>query len=141
MGSTFFYFYGCHIFRLPILRISHQSLPKDLRTLLKTPRASDIRAVESGSYFHFDIVNSLQRLRHLIYFSKNASSGVPVISLQVNFDGLPLHKSTTQQFRPILAKVSNPFNSDPFLKDLFCGMSKPVHRIEYLKDFIDEILN
>ncbi|XP_065663166.1 uncharacterized protein LOC136085734 [Hydra vulgaris] len=125
---------------LSILRISHPSLPKDPRTLLKTPHASNVRAVEGGFYFHFGIVNSLQRLSHLIHFFKNASPEVPVISLQINLDGLPLHKSTTQQFWLILAKVSNPFNSDPFLIGLFCGMNKPVHIYEYLKDFIDEML-
>ncbi|XP_065664427.1 uncharacterized protein LOC136086085 [Hydra vulgaris] len=117
---------------LSILRISHLSLPKDPRTLLKTPCASNVRVVEGGSYFHFGIVNSLQHLSHLIHFFKIASSEVPVISLQINFDGLPLHKSTIQQFWPILAKVSNPFNSDPFLIGLFCGMIKPVHIDEYI---------
>ena len=46
---------------LSILRIFHPSILKDPRTILKTPRSSNVRAVEGGSYFHFGIVNSLQR--------------------------------------------------------------------------------
>ena len=43
---------------LPILRIFHPSLPKDPRTILKTPRSSNVRAIEGGSYYHFGIVKS-----------------------------------------------------------------------------------
>ena len=123
---------------LDILRVLHPSLPKDPRTLLKTPRTSTVKTIEGGSYFHFGIVKSLQHINLLPHFF--TSSETLSISLQINIDGLPLQKSSTQQFWPILGRVSIPFSSNPFLIGLFCGQSKPVNLNEYLKDFIEEML-
>ncbi|XP_004211097.1 uncharacterized protein LOC101238701 [Hydra vulgaris] len=108
--------------------------------LQKTTRARTVKTIEGGSYYHFGVFNSLQHIIHLPYFCTSLCSETLSLSLQINIDGLPLHKSSTQQFWPILARVSIPFSSNPFLIGLFCGQSKPVNLNEYLKDFIEEML-
>lgn len=38
---------------LCVLRVFHPDLPKDARTLLKTPPNCHVKSIENGSYFHF----------------------------------------------------------------------------------------
>jgi len=44
---------------LTFLRLYHPSLPKDPRTLLKTPKQVDVKTIQDGSYCHFGIQNCL----------------------------------------------------------------------------------
>ena len=127
---------------LSLLRVFHPSLPKDPRTLMKTPRESNITAVEGGAYFHFGIVESLSKSKDLLYFLSHSQShhvGPHNISLQVNIDGLPLFKSTCTQFWPILGRVCQPLEMDPFMIGLYCGQHKPASIDEYLHDFVEEM--
>lgn len=64
------------------------------------------------------------------------------IKLSFNIDGLPLHKSSSVQFWPILASlVHNHGNSKPFIVGIFCGNSKPKPLTLYLEDFVSELNN
>ena len=101
---------------LGMLRVFHPSLPKDPRTLLKTPCPSNLKLVEGGAYFHFGIANCLSKSKELLDFvsqnSDDMADPLPALSLslslslslQVNFDGLPLFKSWSTQFWPILGR-------------------------------------
>ncbi|KAB0790222.1 hypothetical protein PPYR_15445, partial [Photinus pyralis] len=60
------------------------------------------------------------------------------MELNFNIDGLPLHKSTKQQFWPILCVVSNLADQSPFIVALYFGHKKPPLE-EYLCDFINEL--
>ena len=62
-----------------------------------------------------------------------------IIYVQINIDGLPLFKSSNVQLWPILGRIDNPIQGEPFIIGLFCGRSKPVHVEEYLRDFITEM--
>lgn len=55
----------------------------------------------------------------------------------VGIDGLPLAKSSSSQFWPILPYVQ-PFKEYVFLVGLYHGFEKPVDSNDFLKDFIDE---
>lgn len=123
---------------LSILRVPFPNLPRDPRTLLKTPRNENVKDIEGGQYFHFGIVASLTKI--LTNMSCKFGEGVASLYLQVNIDGLPLFKSSSIQFWPILCRVCQPFLSEPVIVGLYCGVKKPTNLDEYLKDFIDEML-
>lgn len=46
---------------LEILNIYHPKLPRDSRTLLRTPRHCDVKEIAGGSYTHLGIKSSLVR--------------------------------------------------------------------------------
>lgn len=74
------------------------SLPKDSRTLLKTPRFIPIENVADGQYWYNGIENCLKNI-----FGKLTSN--ITLKLNFNFDGLPLFKSSPISFWPILANI------------------------------------
>ena len=49
---------------LLVLRTRLPFLPKDGRTLMKTPRKSELEVEEEGSYFHHDIRQTLRSYGH-----------------------------------------------------------------------------
>lgn len=81
---------------LKILKKRHQELPQDPRILLKTCTEVVVKSIDSGSYYHFGILNSIIN----IFDEYNIEQGQ--IDLQINIDGLPLLPSTNGQFWPIL---------------------------------------
>ena len=56
----------------------------------------------------------------------------------MNIDGIPLFKSNSVQFWPILAQF-NKF--DPFIVALFCGKAKPSPLDYFVKDLLEEFKN
>lgn len=110
------------------------NLPKDPRTLMKTPTQYNIIRVCGGEYYHFGLLNGITNK------IKNYCSYLPesfCFELQLNIDGLPLFKSTSQQFWPILGMIRN-VNCEPFVIGLYSGVKKPSNVREYLSRFIDE---
>jgi len=124
---------------LLILRPFHPSLPKDPRTLLNTPRNfnTDIKSIAGGKYFHFGIMDSVTHV--LKKGLLNCLDGIQEIWLQISIDGLPLFKSSNDQFWPILGKIVLPFKTSPFIIGLFSGKNKPENVSEYLNDFTQEM--
>ena len=86
---------------LALLRPRIPLLPKDGRTLLKTQRECTIEDIAGGNYHHFGcgeaIKLQLEKSEYLREFDE--------LSLQVNIDGVPLFKSTSHCFWPILALI------------------------------------
>ncbi|XP_067229733.1 uncharacterized protein [Chanodichthys erythropterus] len=120
---------------LSILKICHPSLPKDGRTLLKTKTSYKISSVAGGVFHYCGILNSIRKILDVIW------RNVPdrhVFKLQLNFDGLPIFKSTTTQFWPILGLLQG-YTKKPILIGLFCGTSKPNSLTEYLHDLVQEL--
>lgn len=79
-------------------------LPKDSRTLKKTPPKVPIDILSNGKLFYFGINACLIKvlttaLEHLDTF----------ITLNFNFDGFPISKSSASQFWPILASIKGIF--------------------------------
>ena len=116
-------------------RHGHDSLPKDARTLLQTPR--QVLAVNKcgGQYIYLGIAKGIMNaLSNNPSFCAESTN----IELVVNIDGLPLFKSSCIEMWPIQCS----FNSlGVFVVALFCGKSKPESVDEYLKDFIEELIN
>ena len=122
---------------LGILRPYHKELPKDPRTLLSVTRVDGIRAIGGGFYFHFGIADGI---KSVLKFDQ-AFGDCATILLQVNVDGLPLFKSSSTQFWPILGRLPQATKPDPFAIGIFSGNSKPSDAHEFLHDFVQEAGN
>ena len=118
---------------LDILRKQGHDLPKDARTLLETPRSVPVMSKCGGEYLYFGIKAGV--IKNLSKYSKTTDQ-ISSIDLLINVDGLPLFKSSSQQFWPILGQFNN---LDVFVIALFYGPSKPSSIDEYLHDFLEEL--
>lgn len=107
-------------------------LPNDARTLLQTPRNVDsISNINGGQYWHFGLRNVL----HLIHEDfLQAKQDCTEIKLIFNVDGLPLSKSSTACFWPIL--VSEPILRKVYIVGSFFGHEKPKNSNEFLQPFV-----
>ena len=110
----------------------HNEIPKDPRTLLRTPR--DVPSVSKcgGQYSYFGIESAITQV---LENQKEFAVGHDSVELIVNIDGVPLFKSSNTQLWPILCKFST---FDPTLVALYCGERKPNSVEEYMSDFQDE---
>lgn len=76
---------------LTILRSEGLNLPKDVRTLMNTPRNHNIITINPGTYIHLG-------LEKMMYFILKLNSkylrNIDEIFLSFNIDGLPLFKTT-----------------------------------------------
>lgn len=107
-------------------------IPHDCRTLLgsNSSRTQNIRIVKPGKYYHFGLKKGIQNvLKHVSIEDE--------IKVVVGIDGLPLSKSSSSQFWPILAYLQ-PFKEFIFMIGLYHGLKKPADSNDFLKDFIDE---
>ena len=119
---------------LKIMRKLQPSLPLDARTLLGTQNVTAVKTLANGSYYHFGI--SSQAVRFLAM--DQALLARDILELQINIDGLPLFKSSSAQFWPILGMLLQSSNNEPFVIGLFCGISKPTSVTEFFHDFVVE---
>lgn len=108
-------------------------LPKNARTLLGTKPVTiqNMYEVILGKYYHFGLENGI--IRH--FLPNNLIQ--PEIKLVIGIDGLPISKSTSTQFWPILAYI-RPNSNLVFSIGLYCGTDKPCDSNEYLKYFVNE---
>jgi len=120
---------------LLILRRRYPELPKDSRTVMRTCSNVQVQAVSGGHYHHFGLVNGLKTVIDKFEVCDD------VINLQLNIDGLPLFKSSSGQFWPILGLVTNCKIKQPFIIGLYYGNTKPASAAEYLQQFVHEYSN
>ena len=119
---------------LSLLQVNHPNLPKDARTLLQTTVSYSTKVIGGGSYHHFGLQTSITS-------KLNSYSGpqyMNQLSLQMNIDGLPLFKSSSGQFWPILGMIEQLPQKEPFIIGLFYGNSKP-QVTEFLADFVEDM--
>lgn len=119
--------------------IKHQyrddDLPSDPRTLLATPQntSQHIIDIPGGRYWHQGLEVCLKTR------FKNISENIS-IELNVNMDGIPIHKSSKDQFWPIICNVYGMPQIKPMIIGIFLGKNKPLDVNSYLSPFIDELL-
>lgn len=117
---------------LDILRRNGHHLPKDIRTLRKTPRTTPLEDKCGGQYIYFGLETGIiKALADDISFTKNENH----IKLMVNADGIPVQKSSGKEFWPVLCMFGK---SQPFVVAIYYGQGKPKSVNEYLKDFLEE---
>lgn len=77
-------------------------LPKDSRTFMRTPTNLPITVLENGKMWYNGIKRSIENV--LCSIDRDIT-----ITLNFNFDGLPIFKSSKLQFWPILAAIQGTF--------------------------------
>ncbi|CAN7998164.1 unnamed protein product, partial [Ixodes hexagonus] len=108
-------------------------LPGCSRTLLETPRVCmGIINIGGGQYRHFGLAPELE------HNLRNVEHLPSVLHLNINIDGLPLRKSTKEQFWPILCQVTNCGSGTPFPVGVFYGLSKALEANEFLRPLVDD---
>lgn len=86
----------------------------------------------NGSYVYFGVKSAL-----LEGLESNTIPSSSTLFLTVNVDGIPLFRSSSKQFWPILVKVQE--GSRPFVAALYVGDSKPESVTDFMKDFVEEL--
>lgn len=126
---------------LKLLKPHHPNLPTDVRTLLRTPKKHVLRNIEPCAYYHFGVKQSIEKLLLKFILSSSTNSdwfaSSNNIEVFVNIDGLPLSKSSSSQFYPILCKLS--ISNDVNLIGIYHGNEKPQNANCFLNDFVEEI--
>lgn len=105
-------------------------LPVDCRTILKTPKSVNIVPVSVGFYWHNGLKNCLLNL--FPDLKKKTS-----ISLMINIDGLPLHKSSKIEFWPILFIISEFPEKGVSVIGIYSG-EKKANAVDLLSTFVKE---
>lgn len=112
-------------------------VPKDCRTLLKTPSiCNDIVNMPPGAYIHLGIEKGIFEKIHKNILTDN----LEILPVTINIDGLPLSKSSKSQFWPILMSIDILEISEPFIVGIYHGFKKPESIINFLDAFVKEYL-
>lgn len=112
-------------------------MPKDVRTLLHTPRHSVIvSSVEPGEYIHFNletaIIESISNTSFVILLSE--------LELDFNIDGCALDRAGTVHLWPIQCRVSNLQQAKPIVVGVYKGSKKPNDPNKFFEAFIKDII-
>lgn len=106
----------------------HLGLPTDARTLLNTCRSTtEIVPIGNGQFIYYGFDQVLPLLK---------DDNLTDYSLSLNFDGLPLFKSSNTSFWPILGRFAH--NPAVFVLGCFCGSGKP-SLDDYLQPLIEDL--
>ncbi|XP_036138283.1 uncharacterized protein LOC118644257 [Monomorium pharaonis] len=120
---------------LEILNIcTNVTFPKDPRTLLQTPRSTDIIKMDNGQYCHFDIKNIVKKM---ITEIRTSGMNITILNLLINIDGMSISRSSNGCFWPIL--VSENVCGSVYVAGLYYGYTKPKNPNEFLKRFVADI--
>lgn len=100
---------------------------------LGTPRTKHtIADIGGGRYWHRGLEFGLR-------LCFNQLNGPLAIEININIDGLPIYKSSNDQFWPILFNIHRMPHISPMIIGLFHGKNKPSKIEEFLAPFVDEI--
>jgi len=126
---------------LAILRSEGLDVPKDVRSLLKTPKSKshNIIQMENGSYIHIGIE---RMIKPILYTYFESIKDLSLIQLSVHVDGLSISDSSKSSFWPILVSFINvpEINKIVIPVGIFHGRSKkPGSVFSFFDLFITEI--
>ncbi|XP_065650129.1 uncharacterized protein LOC136078356 [Hydra vulgaris] len=110
-------------------------VPKDARTLLKTPSSVVQKVVAGGVYYHVGVENAIRKLLQ----TKKLPADCLNLRLNININGLPLFRSSNVQLWPILGSIIEVSLNDVFIIGLYSGITKPSSLFDYLNDFVTEM--
>lgn len=102
--------------------IPNIKLPIDGRTVMDTPRQLDIvdDIALGGKYWHY----GLERALCNAISNENTCEAVEKIHVIVNIDGLPLYKSSSAEFWPILVRIVEYDHIPPLIVGIYNGRGK-----------------
>ncbi|XP_071580037.1 uncharacterized protein [Temnothorax nylanderi] len=134
---------------LTILRVPFPQFPQDSRTILQTPTSCpyEIITVYPGFYCHLGIENGLRRILNSSCIIEKLFMDCTeiVLPICINIDGLPISKSSSSQFWPILIYIDLHTISEkwrkPFAVGIYHGLKKPADVHQFMNSFINEFQN
>ncbi|KAJ8672667.1 hypothetical protein QAD02_017210 [Eretmocerus hayati] len=122
---------------LEVLRPYHPTLPVSSKTLMGRyfQKKHDVEVFpDGGEFVYFGISDHLKATVNP-KLHKNQ-----ILKLQFNFDGIPLFKSSSRTFWPILGKIYTSDNVyEPFVIGVYSGTGKPKCVCKYLEKFVREL--
>ncbi|XP_011858804.1 PREDICTED: uncharacterized protein LOC105556332 isoform X3 [Vollenhovia emeryi] len=101
------------------LHVVHPTLPKNYKSLLKTPRHLNIIQMEQAEIWYKSIRFNLDAMLLEEYLKTYRQ-----ICIDVNMDGLPISKSSPLKFWPILGRLIGSKN-EPFVISIYFGKTDP----------------
>lgn len=107
-------------------------MPKDARTLLKTPKTVHVTEMGSGQFWYGGLKKKLMEL------CKKMKNGSDTLELTIHIDGTPIYKSSKAEFWPIQCSVKG-IQMKAFFVALYKGDSKPPSAEIFMRQFLDEI--
>lgn len=113
------------------------TLPKDSRTLLKTPRtAHPTLNIAGGEYLHLGFETGI-----LSILQQTSPELIPLDTLMVDFstDGATLDGQGKIQMWPIQIRIANIRGSKPEIVGVWRGSSKPSNAQELFQYFVNEV--
>lgn len=117
-----------------LLKVLHEhtscKFPIDTRTLLKTPRKSNVIQLDKGEYFYLGLHDIIKQML--------LKSNDKHIDLLINIDGLPLAKSSHASLWPILC--SNTKDNTVYLVGAYFGYAKPNNCNSYLQPLVNDLI-
>ncbi|KAK3910048.1 Ferredoxin oxidoreductase 1 subunit ForD [Frankliniella fusca] len=119
---------------LSILRQRHLFLPKDSRTLKKTPTFTQTKRLVNGQYVHVGVEKSV-----ILKMEQGLVPGCNSVDLKVFTDGVKFYKSVNHEGWPILFSSDSFIDSSPGVIGLFYGVGKPNRIGDFLEDYIEEV--
>ncbi|KAK3923102.1 Putative surface cell antigen sca2, partial [Frankliniella fusca] len=118
------------------LAVRFPQLPLSYKTLLQTPRNSQVANLAHGSILWYkrikETFDSMDMEQYLARYGRIA------IDIDIGIDGLPLSKSSSLKFWPILGALVGSENP-PFVIALYLGQNDPTDIYEYLEEFVFEV--
>lgn len=107
---------------LRTLRQVHvDGFPLDSRTLLNVPQTVAISSTGTGNYWHNGLKTSLMNI-----LMQRKEDEIPnIVSFMFNIDGLPISKSSKNNFWPILCKLVELKDVKPIIVGIYEGQQKP----------------
>lgn len=121
VNNNFTHVQGNHILSLLKTHSCFHNLPKDVRTLVDTPRDKVITCkVEPGEYIHFDIAARISR-----ELERFPTVSLPnELDIDFNTDGCSLDKSNSIHIWPIQCRLANIRHSKPIVVGIYKGAAK-----------------
>ena len=114
------------------------NLPKDPRTLFKTPKAvvkNMIQNMSGGKYLHIGCKVMLQKI--LLHIPDQILP--EFVLLDLSTVGGSVHNSGRKTFWPIQLRPLNILNKKPFIAGVFLRNTKPTNVFEFFQPFLQEI--
>ena len=96
--------------------------------MLRTQSHVETTEVQGGEYYHFGLARAILSKLKCLRLPVNLTS----LTLHFNIDGLPLFKSSTLQFWPILSMLKCDYSKSPFIVGIYCGLTKPEKKINIM---------
>ena len=121
---------------LRLLQHAGHRVPLTARSLLKTVKTVPTSVKSNMDYVYFDTEKQLQKFVHQL--PSDSRNILKELEISLNIDGLPLFKSSSTSFWPVLCAVQNVYPPKVFPLALASGEGKPSD-LDFLTDVVTDL--